>query len=133
MNLNLEEESTWRKSRELAWEIFGATAASDFGGDGQLKNDIRTASFVIMGNLAEGFERGIIPEFARYLTNAKQYLTRLQHQMQTVERAKYIDQEVCQRINFLIEDLGFLVSSLMTHVHASRISLDVESEALAEA
>ncbi|MBI3772117.1 MAG: four helix bundle protein [Gammaproteobacteria bacterium] len=127
-----EEEMAWRKSRELAWEIFGVTAASDFGGDGQLKNEIRTASFAIMGNLAEGFERGLVPEFSHYLTTAKQHLARLGQQMQAVERAKYLEQVLCHRINFLVEDLGFLVSSLMTHVHASRISLDVESEVLEE-
>lgn len=133
MNLNLEEESAWRKSRELAWVIFGATAVSDFGGDGRLKNDIRTASFAIMGNLAEGFERGIATEFDRYLTIAKQYLSRLRQQMQTVERAQYLDQEVCRRIDVLVEDLGFLVSGLMTQIHLSRITLDVESEVLEEA
>lgn len=132
MNFNLEEESVWRKSRELAWEIFRATAASDFGGDNQLKNEIRTVSFAIMGNLAEGFERGLVPEFSQYLAMAKQHLARLGQQMQTVERAKYLEQAMCHRINFLAEDLGFLVSSLMTHVNASRITLDVESEVLEE-
>src|SRR6266480_3039925 len=66
-----EDFIAWQKARKLTAEVYRITKQGEFGGDCGLKNQSRRASVSIMSNLAEGFERGGLAEFHRFITISK--------------------------------------------------------------
>ena len=123
-----EEEETWRLTRDLAWEIYELTSRSSFGEDHQTRNNIRRATFAIMANVAEGFERGGTSEFNRYLSNAKDELIELRVQLNSAVRQGYIANETVVKLETFIEELGCMISSLMTSLSQAFIDVDVVDE-----
>ena len=123
-----EEEETWRLTRGLAWEIYELTSRSSFGEDHQTRNNIRCASFAIMANVAEGFERGGTSEFNHYLSNAKDELIELRVQLNSAVRQGYIANETVVKLETFIEELGCMISSLMTSLSQAFIDVDVVGE-----
>ncbi len=110
-----EEEATWKLTRELAWEVYGITSYQTFGGDRRVKDAIRRASFAIMANVAEGFERSESEdEFNRYLARAKNEITALSVQLASALEQNYIETDVVKRLEGLMGDLGFIISGIMT-------------------
>ena len=123
-----EEEETWRLTRDLAWEIYELTSRSSFGEDHQTRNNIRRASFAIMANVAEGFERGGTSEFNRYLSNAKDELIELRVQLNSAVRQGYVANETVVKLETFIEELGCMISSLMISLSQAFIDVDVVGE-----
>ena len=129
-----EEAETWKRARELAWEVYGLTSKSNFGDDFRLKNSIRRASFAVMANVAEGFERSGKSDFLRYLAEAREEIQDLCHWINVAHQNDYIKQDAVKRIEILSEDLGCMISGLMTYVRQSEIVVDtVSSDKLQEA
>jgi four helix bundle protein len=123
-----EEEETWRLTRGLAWEIYELTSSGSFGDDHQTRNNIRRASFAIMANVAEGFERGGTSEFNHYLSNAKDELIELRVQLNSAVRQGYVANETVVKLETFIEELGCMISSLMTSLSQAFIDVDVVGE-----
>lgn len=65
MAQRFEDLAVWQKSRELTNAIYALTNGTEFGRDFGLRDQIRRAAVSVMSNIAEGFERGGDPEFAR--------------------------------------------------------------------
>jgi four helix bundle protein len=66
-----EDLIAWQKARKLTKQIYRATSQGKFSSDYGLKDQIRRASISSMSNIAEGFERGGLVEFQRFLAIAK--------------------------------------------------------------
>ena len=64
---NFEELKAWQKGRELAGFVYSLTRKQNFSRDFGLSGQIRDAARSVMHNVAEGFESGFDPEFARFL------------------------------------------------------------------
>lgn len=62
-----EELKAWQKGRELAGFVYSLTRKQKFSRDFGLSGQIREAAGSVMHNIAEGFESGYDPEFARFL------------------------------------------------------------------
>lgn len=124
----VEEEETWRRARELAWEIYSITGRDYFGDDNRLKNAIRRASFAIMANVAEGFERGGTAEFNRYLLAAKEDIADLGQQLQIARARGYIGKDSQERIESMLSDLGCMISGLMTYLRQSFMGLETNGD-----
>ena len=68
---NFEDLNAWQKARELAGYVYSLTRKEKFSRDFGLRNQIQEAAGSVMHNIAEGFESGYDPEFARFLKMAR--------------------------------------------------------------
>ena len=68
---NFEDLNAWQKARELAGYVYSLTRKEKFSRDFGLRNQIQEAAGSVMHNIAEGFEAGYDPEFARFLKMAR--------------------------------------------------------------
>src|SRR5208283_3997939 len=66
-----EDILAWQKARELTREVYGHSKTGGFAKDFGLKDQIQRASVSIMGNVAEGFDRGGDKEFIQFLSVSK--------------------------------------------------------------
>ena len=66
-----EDLTVYQKSMTLAGEIYGITKDGAFAKDWGLRDQLRKAAVSIISNIAEGYERGSIPEYRRFLLIAK--------------------------------------------------------------
>jgi len=64
---NFEDLPVWNAAIEFALKLFEFTAAADFRGIGDLKNQIERAAVSISNNIAEGFERGTNNDLIHFL------------------------------------------------------------------
>jgi len=61
----------WQKARKLTARIYEVTNEGSFAKDYGLKDQVRRAAVSSMSNIAEGFERGSLAEFNRFLSISK--------------------------------------------------------------
>jgi four helix bundle protein len=66
-----EELIAWQKARKLTARICEITNEKSFTKDYGLKDQVRRAAVSSMSNLAEGFERGSLADFSRFLSISK--------------------------------------------------------------
>jgi len=76
-----EDLIAWQKARKLTRQIYKATNEGNFARDYGLKDQIRRAAVSSMSNMAEGFERGGLVEFQRFLAIAKGSCAELRTQL----------------------------------------------------
>lgn len=87
-----EDLEIWQQAQDLAvrmYQLFGADNASrlDFRFNGQ----IQSAAVSISNNIAEGFDSGTTPEFARFLRISKRSCAEVRSMLYLAERLNYID------------------------------------------
>lgn len=68
---NFEDLPVWNAAVEFALKLFEFTAAADFRGVGDLKNQTERAAVSISNNIAEGFERGTNNDLIYFLYISK--------------------------------------------------------------
>lgn len=90
---NFEELQAWQKARVLAGCVYELTRKENFSHDWGLRNQIREAAGSVMHNIAEGFEAGYDPEFARFLKMARRSAGEVQSELYLALDAGYITQE----------------------------------------
>jgi four helix bundle protein len=62
-----EDLTAWQKARGLVVEVYRATGEGDFARNFGLRDQIRGSAVSVMANVAEGFERGSVRAFHRFL------------------------------------------------------------------
>jgi four helix bundle protein len=68
---SFEELKIWQDARLLMNRVFRITQNAAFSRNFAVKDQIQRAAVSVMSNIAEGFERGSRPDFARFLYIAK--------------------------------------------------------------
>jgi len=86
-----EDLIAWQKARKLTRQIYKATDQGKFARDYGLKDQIRRAAVSSMSNMAEGFERGGLVEFQRFLGIAKGSCAELRTQLYVALDVGYLD------------------------------------------
>jgi four helix bundle protein len=66
-----EDLIAWQRARMLSREIRSTIRSSKIRNDTSLANQMNRAATSVISNIAEGFERGTLPEFVRFLGIAK--------------------------------------------------------------
>ena len=76
-----EDIEGWKLGRKLANLIYDFTTRAPFSNDFGLRDQIQRAAGSVMHNIAEGFDAGSNPEFARFLGYSKRSCTEVQSEL----------------------------------------------------
>jgi four helix bundle protein len=107
-----EELVAWQRARELTQRIYGCTALGAFAEDAGLRDLIRQAAVSIMSNIAEGFERGSIAEFDRFLVIAKGFCGQVRSHIYVAKDIGHVNARVFQELLELSEEVARIITGL---------------------
>jgi four helix bundle protein len=107
-----EELVAWQRARELTQRIYGCTAVGAFAEDAGLRDLIRQAAVSIMSNIAEGFERGSIVEFDRFLLIAKGFCGEVRSHLYVAKDIGHMNARVFKEMMELAEEVARIISGL---------------------
>ena len=116
---NFEDLQAWQKARELAGFVYELTRKDGFSRDWNLVNQIRDAAGSVMHNIAEGFETGYDPEFARFLKMARRSAAEVQSELYLALDAKFIMNEELKKGYDLAVDVKKLINALLKYLRNS--------------
>ena len=116
-----EELQAWGKARELSREIYRVSNHGKFVKDFGLRDQVRRASVSIMSNIAEGFERGGSKEFIQFLSLAKGSAGEIRSHLYVACDQSYVSHEEFDKLNSLVQEVGCLISGLMTYLKSSNL------------
>ena len=88
-----EDIQAWQEARALRKLVYAATRTRTFARDIRLCSQIESAAVSVMANIAEGYDGGSDPEFARFLQIALRSATEVQSHCYAALDEKYITQE----------------------------------------
>jgi four helix bundle protein len=98
-----EDIEGWQFARQLTVAVYRATKTSDFSKDRELRNQICAASGSAMHNIAEGFDSGSNPDFARFLGYAQRSCTEVQSQLYVALDQAYIEKAEFEELYHLAQ------------------------------
>jgi four helix bundle protein len=115
-----EDLIAWQKARKLTGEIYKVTSREKFAKDYGLKDQIRRAAVSCMSNLAEGFERGGMVEFHRFLVIAKGSCAELRTQLYVAMDVGYIDAVIFNSLITQAVEVGRIIGGLRASIGRRR-------------
>ena len=116
---NFEDLQAWQKARELAGFVYELTRKDGFSRDWNLVNQIRDAAGSVMHNIAEGFESGYDPEFARFLKMARRSAAEVQSELYLALDAHFITNEELKKGYELAVDVKKLINAFLKYLRNS--------------
>ena len=111
-----EDLIAWQKARKLTRQIYKATNEGNFARDYGLKDQIRRAAVSSMSNMAEGFERGGLVEFQRFLSIAKGSCAELRTQLYVALDVGYLDTNRFDSLMAQAVEVGKIIGGLRASV-----------------
>src|SRR2546426_10254026 len=111
-----EDLIAWQKARKLTRQIYKATNQGKFARDYGLKDQIRRAAVSSMSNMAEGFERGGLVEFQRFLAIAKGSCAELRTQLYVALDVGYLDTNTFNSLMTQAIEVGKIIGGLRASV-----------------
>jgi len=107
----------WRRARDLAIDVYGATSSDAFRRDWGLRDQLRRAAVSIPSNIAEGNERGSPRERARFCYYARGSLAELSTQVEIAAATGMLDPERAAGWQRQCDELARMLTALIrTHV-----------------
>lgn len=113
---NFEDVESWKKARELAGCIYVLTRNENFSRDFGLRDQIQRAAGSIMHNIAEGFNSGTDPEFARFLKIARHSASEVQSELYLAFDCQYITQEEFKKAYNIALDVKKRINAFITYL-----------------
>ncbi len=113
---NFEDLQAWQKARELADYVYGLTRREPFSKDFALRDQIQRAAGSVMHNIAEGFECGSDPEFARFLKIARRSAGEVQSELYLALDCNYITSEELKRCYALATEVKKMLNALLAYL-----------------
>jgi four helix bundle protein len=111
-----EDLIAWQKARRLTRQVYRATNKGEFARDYGLKDQIRRAAVSSMSNMAEGFERGGLVEFQRFLAIAKGSCAELRTQLYVALDVGYLDSNSFDSLMAQAVEVGKIIGGLRASV-----------------
>lgn len=115
-----EDLLAWQKARQLAGNVYELTRKEKFSRDFGLRDQIQEASGSVMHNIAEGFDAGYDPEFARFLKLARRSASEVQSELYLAFDAKYISEEERLVAYNLAIEAKKLINGLLAYLHKGK-------------
>ena len=116
-----EDLIAWQKARKLTRQIYKATNQGTFARDFGLKDQIRRAAVSSMSNMAEGFERGGLVEFQRFLGIAKGSCAELRTQLYVALDVGYLVVSSFDSLMNQAVEVGRIIGGLRASVDRQRV------------
>lgn len=114
-----EDILAWQKARELTKEIYSHSRTGTFVKDFGLRDQIQRASVSIMGNVAEGFDRGGDKEFIQFLSISKGSCGEVKSHLYVALDQQYIVPEQFNQLYNRADEVGRLLAGFMTYLKTS--------------
>lgn len=111
-----EDLIAWQKARELTKLIYEVTNTGNFARDFGLRDQIRNAAVSSMSNIAEGFERGSLAEFQRFLSISKGSCGELRNQLYVALDVGYLEPGVFRSLFDRAVEVGRITGGLRAAV-----------------
>lgn len=86
-----EDIEAWKAARNLVKSVYGRTRAKPFHQDLDLRRQMRRAAVSVMSNIAEGFDSGSDPEFARFLRISRRSASEIHSHLYVCVDQEYLD------------------------------------------
>jgi four helix bundle protein len=115
-----EDLIAWQKARELTQVVYSATHTRSFAADQGLAKQIQRAAVSVMSNIAEGFERGNIGDFHRFLIIAKASCGEVRSQLYVALDAGYLNTSEFQSLYKQAEEVSRIIGGLQASVARRR-------------
>jgi len=116
-----EDLEAWKKSRQLAKEIWLVTNQGTFARDYKLKDQINDSSGSAMDNIAEGFGRAGRSEFVNFLSIAKGSNDEAKSQLYRALDREHITKEKFDALYAIADEAGKTIHGLMEYLNKSEI------------
>jgi four helix bundle protein len=110
-----EDLIAWQKARVLTKRVYEVTRQGTFARDFDLGRQIQRASVSIMGNIAEGSERGS-KEFHQFLVTAKASAAEVRSHLFAAFDAGHIDQTTFNELRSLVIEIGRIIGALRASI-----------------
>jgi len=110
-----EDMAVFKRSRELANEVYRFTRHPEFRRDRGLVDQIRRAAVSILSNIAEGFERGGNVELIQFLYIAKGSCGEVRAQLMIAADQKYIDSQAAARLHGDCRRISAMLNNLIAY------------------
>jgi four helix bundle protein len=114
-----EDIVAWQKARELTKTIYAQTRESRFAKDFGLKDQIQRASVSIMGNIAEGFDRGGDKEFIQFLSISNGSCGEVKSHLYVALDQGYVSPAQFSELYNSADEVGRLLSGFMGYLRQS--------------
>jgi four helix bundle protein len=114
-----EDILAWQKARELTKEIYAHTKAGLFAKDFGSRDQIQRASVSVMGNVAEGFDRGGDKEFIQFLSFSKGSCGEVKSHLYVALDQQYVNPAQFDRLYDSADEIGRLLAGFMTYLNQS--------------
>lgn len=118
MAQRFEDLIAWQKSRALTARVYQVTREGRFARDFGLANQIQRASVSVMANIAEGFERNRLTEFARYLEISRGSAAEVLSHLYVAKDVGHLDEENWQELFAQTREVARLLTALHRSVDA---------------
>jgi len=110
-----EDLEIWKKSRELTKLIYNVSS-DKFSNDWGLRDQVRRAAVSVMSNIAEGFDSGSKPEFARFLMISRRSISEIQSQAFIALDQSYLSQNEFDVIYKSSEEIRRMITAFIKYL-----------------
>ena len=114
-----EDIVAWQKARELTREVYAHSKTGAFAKDFGLKDQIQRASVSIMGNVAEGYDRGGDKEFIQFLSVSKGSCGEVKSHLYVALDQQYINSPQFNQLYNSADEVGRLLAGFMAYLKQS--------------
>ena len=114
-----EDILAWQKARELTREVYAHSKTGAFAKDFGLKDQIQRASVSIMGNVAEGYDRGGDKEFIQFLSVSKGSCGEVKSHLYVALDQQYINPIQFNQLYNSADEVGRLLAGFMAYLKQS--------------
>jgi four helix bundle protein len=114
---NYQELNIWKRSVEIAIEIYNTSKNFPKEELYGLTSQIRRASVSIPSNIAEGFTRYHNKEFRQFLYVSLGSCAEVETQLFIAQRLNYIDQEKASKLVKELGEIGKMINNLIKKIN----------------
>ena len=109
----------WQKARELTREVYAHSKTGAFAKDFGLRDQIQRASVSVMGNVAEGYDRGGDKEFIQFLSVSKGSCGEVKSHLYVALDQQYINPTQFNQLYNSTDEVGRLLAGFMAYLKQS--------------
>jgi len=114
-----EDILAWQKAREPTREVYAHSKTGAFAKDFGLRDQIQRASVSVMGNVAEGYDRGGDKEFIQFLSVSKGSCGEVKSHLYVALDQQYINPTQFNQLYNSTDEVGRLLAGFMAYLKQS--------------